>query len=102
MKPCGVDNPEAASHCSGPFATSTGGAMIRHNGIVAGALGVAAATGLGVIFGWVMDQSTMPTFGGGWRCYVVCIATVWGIAATVLLPVLVSRFGKAVARRLVE
>jgi hypothetical protein len=76
--------------------------MSRRIGIVASALGVAAATGLGVIFGWVMDQSTMPPFGGGWRCYVVCIATVWGIAATVLLPVLVSRFGKFAARRLVE
>jgi hypothetical protein len=76
--------------------------MIRHNGIVAGALGVAAATGLGVIFGWAMDQSHMPPFGGGWRCYAVCIALVWGLVFVVSLPVLVSRFGKAVARRLVE
>ncbi len=71
--------------------------MIRHNGIVAGALGVAAATGLGA-----MDQSHMPPFGGGWRCYAACIALVWGLVFVVSLPVLVSRFGKAVARRLVE
>ena len=76
--------------------------MIRHNGIVAGALGVAAATGLGEILGWAMDQSHMPPFGGGWRCHAACIAAVWGFALIVLLPVLVSIFGKATAHRLVE
>jgi len=76
--------------------------MIRHNGIVAGALGVAAATGLGEILGWAMDQSHMPPFGGGWRCHAACIAVVWGFALIVLLPVLVSIFGKATAHRLVE
>ena len=76
--------------------------MSRHTGIAAGTLGVAAASGLGAIFGWAMDQSLMPPFGGGWRCYAGCIAMVWGFAVVVSLPVLVSRFGKAVARRLVE
>jgi hypothetical protein len=41
--------------------------MSRHTGIVAGALGAAAVTGLGIIFGWAMDQSLMPPLGGGWR-----------------------------------
>jgi len=76
--------------------------MGRHTGIVAGALGAAAVTGLGIIFGWAMDQSLMPPLGGGWRCYAACIAVVWGFALIVLLPVLVSRFGKAATRRLVE
>ena len=76
--------------------------MTRHPGIVAGALALAAVTGLGVIVGWAMNQSLMPPFGGGWRCYTGCIAMVWGFAVVVSLPVLVSRFGKAVARRLVE
>ncbi|MDY0166416.1 MAG: hypothetical protein RBS80_07720 [Thermoguttaceae bacterium] len=72
--------------------------MSRHTGIVAGALGAAAVTGVGVIFGWAMDQSLMPPFGGGWRCYAACVAIAWGLAVIVPLPVLVSRFGKAVAR----
>ena len=76
--------------------------MSCHTGIVAGALGAAAVTGLGIIFGWAMDQSLMPPLGGGWRCYAGCIAMVWGFAVVVSLPVLVSRFGKAVARRVVE
>ena len=76
--------------------------MTRHPGIVAGALALAAVTGLGVIVGWAMNQSLMPPFGGGWRCYAGCIAMAWGFAVVVSLPVLVSRFGKAVARRLVE
>ena len=76
--------------------------MTRHAGIVAGALPLAAVTGLGVIVGWAMNQSLMPPFGGGWRCYAGCIAMVWGFAVVVSLPVLVSRFGKAVARRVVE
>ena len=76
--------------------------MSHHSGIVAGVLGAAAVTGLGVIVGWAMDQSLMPPFGGGWRCYAACIAMVWGFAVVVLLPVLLSRFGKAVTRRLVE
>ena len=76
--------------------------MTRHPGIVAGALALAAVTGLGVIVGWAMNQSLMPPFGGGWRSYAGCIAMVWGFAVVVSLPVLVSRFGKAVARRVVE
>ena len=76
--------------------------MSRHTGIVAGALALAAVTGLGVIVGWAMNQSLMPPFGGGWRCYAGCIAMVWGFALIVLLPVLVSIFGKATAHRLVE
>ena len=76
--------------------------MSRHTGIVAGALGAAAVTGWGIIFGWAMDQSLMPPLGGGWRCYAACIAVVWGFVAIVLLPVLASRFGKAATRRLVE
>jgi len=76
--------------------------MSRRTGIVAGALGAAAVTGVGIFFGWVMDQSLMPPFGGGWRCYAACITTVWGFAVIVLLPVLVSRFGKVAARWLVE
>ena len=76
--------------------------MSRHAGIVAGALALAAVTSLGVIFGWAMDKSLMPPFGGGWRCYAACIAMAWGFAVVVSLPVLVLRFGKAVARRLVE
>ena len=71
--------------------------MSRHTGIVAGALGVAAATGLGVIFGWAMDQSHMPPFGGGWRCYAACIAAVWGFALIVLLPSVTEREGALIA-----
>ena len=72
--------------------------MSCHAGIITGALGAAAVTSLGVFVGWAMDQSLMPPIGGGWRCYAACIAAVWGFAAIVILPVLVSRFGKALVR----
>ncbi len=68
-------------------------------GIVGKAICVAAVTGAGALFGWALDESSLPPHGERWRCYVAGIASVWGTVVVVLLPVLVSRFGKTVARR---
>jgi hypothetical protein len=59
---------------------------------------VLAITGAGVFLGWVSDQSLLPFYGGGWRCYVGSVVCVW---AMVLLPLLVAGipFGAAVFAR---
>jgi hypothetical protein len=30
-----------------------------------------------MVAGWAMDQSMLPPYGGGWRCYAACFAAVW-------------------------
>jgi len=70
--------------------------------IVAAVLVAVAFTGVGALLGWAMDQSLIPPHGGGWPCYVAPMSNVLGFAVVLYLPVLVSRFGKAVAGRLAE
>lgn len=67
-------------------------------GIVGKAICVAAVTGVGALFGWAIDESPLPPHGWRWRCCVMGIASVWGLAVVVMLPVLVLRLGKAIAR----
>jgi hypothetical protein len=76
--------------------------MNRRLQTFAAVLVAVALTGFGVFLGWAMDQSLIPPYGGGWPCYAACVAHVWGFAFVLSLPVLVSRFGKAVAWRLAE
>ena len=47
--------------------------------IVVAVLAAFTITALGTYAGWAMDHSLMPPYGGGWRCYLVCIACVWAI-----------------------
>ena len=75
--------------------------MSHYAGIVAMALIATGITLCGVLFGWAMDHSLVPSQGGGWRCYASGIASAWGLvvllAMPVGLPLLVSRFAKTVA-----
>jgi hypothetical protein len=64
---------------------------------------IAAVVGLlrlSYFVGWAMDNSILPPFGGGWRCYVFCFIAVWAIpvgAVFILsLPVLLQRVTKLI------
>jgi hypothetical protein len=57
-----------------------------------------AITGLGVFYGSVMDGSLFPPSGGGWRCYVDCVAAAWGLVLLLALTASVP-FGTAAFAR---
>lgn len=48
-----------------------------------------AITVIGVLIGWIFDQSLLPFDGGGWRCYLAGVASAWAILLVAGAPVLV-------------
>jgi hypothetical protein len=60
-----------------------------------------AVTGVGMLFGWLMDQSLLPSGGGGWRCYWQCIVSVWLLVLVFASPILIVKCSSWVCRRFV-
>ena len=65
-------------------------------GIVA--LGVVIITAMGIVSGWIMNQSLLPILGGGIPTYVASVVFLWVFVAVTTLPWLPVRRPGALPR----
>lgn len=61
---------------------------------------IVALTYLSLLVGCIMDQSILPPFGGGWRCYVACAVAVWALPFGGLLFLCLPTFARWLAEKL--